>query len=806
MVDSSTLSESSCEEFGDTTSLPSQKTNSPKRICLSDKPSKHDPILRSCALVLYNYSTAYGPGNDIGCSISTMGELNDEKRFKLLTEHFIPNEDYHFPTTTSYGRSRKFQLKWLKKYPGLVYSPFAQGGFCIYCALFSTESEGILVHRPLTNFVKASYLLSLHFESHDGKGKQSHLNAVIAADNFRMVMQGKKESIAQQMSSTLSERICANRLILKSILETIILCGKQNISLRGHRDDASYLDTHYNCGNFQALLDFRANSGDNILKDHFKHMKKNATYRSKTIQNELIDACGEYIRDKILTEIRAAKFFSFSCDEVADCSNEEQLAIVLRFVDQKCDIREEFLSFVKCTSQTTGEDLSKLILETLTSRFNLLMENCRGQTYDGAGNMAGCNKGVATRIQQIYPHAMYTHCSSHILNLCLVKCMEHSMVRNMMNICDRICVFYEYSPKRQGNLEESIDRIIDKECHRKKLKQLCRTRWVERLESFWTFLELYEGIHYSLQSISCEPDKWNSSSLTDAKCLMLAISDFEFIISLVIAQKVLSYTEGITSSLQSKSIDIIAAYKHVNVITESLRDVRRNIEQYNKEWYTLAKELAQKVQVEPKIPRLCKRQLNRHNIPAESPEEYYRKNLSIPFVEHLLSELVTRFSLQQQKAINVLYLVPSNAIVQQESQFYTAMQEVVNLYKDDLPSPMCIQSELHCWYQKWKNDTCIPPCTTLETLKETNAALFPNIHVLLRIICTLQVTSCECERSFSALRRLKTYLRSTMGESRMDGLALMMIHYSMDIDLNKVIDIFALKHPRRMELVDILSS
>ena len=50
---------------------------------------------------------------------------------------------------------------------------------------------------------------------------------------------------------------------------------------------------------------------------------------------------------------------------------------------------------------------------------------------------------------------------------------------------------------------------------------------------------------------------------------MLAISDFEFIISLVIAQKVLSYTEGITSSLQSKSIDIIAAYKHVNVITES---------------------------------------------------------------------------------------------------------------------------------------------------------------------------------------------------------------------------------------------
>ena len=117
MVDSSTLSESSREEFGDTTSLPSQKKIAQKEY---DKPSKHGAILRSCALVFYNYSTAYGPGNDIGCSISTMGELNDEKRFKLLTEHFISNEDYHFPTTTSYGRSRKFQLKWLKKYPGYI--------------------------------------------------------------------------------------------------------------------------------------------------------------------------------------------------------------------------------------------------------------------------------------------------------------------------------------------------------------------------------------------------------------------------------------------------------------------------------------------------------------------------------------------------------------------------------------------------------------------------------------------------------------------------------------------------------------
>ena len=82
-----------------------------------------------------------------------------------------------------------------------------------------------------------------------------------------------------------------------------------------------------------------------------------------------------------------------------------------------------------------GRAITKLILETLQHlyRFNLLMENCQGQTYDGARN---------------------------ITYMFLVKCMEHSMVRNMTNICDRVALFYKYSPKCQCNLEESIAVVI----------------------------------------------------------------------------------------------------------------------------------------------------------------------------------------------------------------------------------------------------------------------------------------------------------------------------------------------------------
>ena len=94
--------------------------------------------------------------------------------------------------------------------------------------------------------------------------------------------------------------------------------------------------------------------------------------------------------------------------------------------------------------------------------------------------------------------------------------------------------------------------------------------------------------------------------------------------------------------------------------------------------------------------------------------------------------------------------------------------------------------------------------TPADSLVFASETIFPNIHCLFRLICTLPVTSCECERSISVLRRLKTYLRSSMGQERLSGLALMHIHYGMELDLDEIINIFARKRPRRMVLSDIL--
>ena len=65
---------------------------------------------------------------------------------------------------------------------------------------------------------------------------------------------------------------------------------------------------------------------------------------------------------------------------------------------------------------------------------------------------------------------------------------------------------------------------------------------------------------------------------------------------------------------------------------------------------------------------------------------------------------------------------------------------------------------------------------------------------------TIPATSCECERSASSLRRLHTYNRACMGQERLSSLALINIHYQVKIDFDEVVNLFASKHPWRLEL------
>jgi len=55
-----------------------------------------------------------------------------------------------------------------------------------------------------------------------------------------------------------------------------------------------------------------------------------------------------------------------------------------------------------------------------------------------------------------------------------------------------------------------------------------------------------------------------------------------------------------------------------------------------------------------------------------------------------------------------------------------------------------------------------------------HADIYPNVYILLTILGTLPVSTATSERSFTTMRRLKTYPRSSIGNERMTGLALLL--------------------------------
>jgi hypothetical protein len=204
-------------------------------------------------------------------------------------------------------------------------------------------------------------------------------------------------------------------------------------------------------------------------------------------------------------------------------------------------------------------------------------------------------------------------------------------------------------------------------------------------------------------------------------------------------------------------------------------------------------------------PRLASRQQHRQNIPAQDCSDYYRLNITIPLLDHLITELSARFdAVSSQHIIEFMRLLPSTNTSSATESDENSLQHVLQLYEDDLPSPATFNAELDLWKQKWNSDS--QKATELNTaekaLEFADIDFYPNIRALLQVMATLPVTSCECERSISMLRLVKSPLRSSMGQDRLNGLAMLYYHRLVDITPEEVVEEFALSHPRRMLLVN----
>ncbi|XP_065667742.1 uncharacterized protein LOC136088029 [Hydra vulgaris] len=293
-----------------------------------------NPILLNCnpcasnqssSLLFYDVSTYYERGRNLSAG------KDDSMLLDLVNKIFIPNLSFVFPVSGE-KKKRSFLHKSLLEYSWLAYSQIKDGAYCIPCTLLGSRIPN---NTTIINFIQKPFK--------------------IWGNATRVYMDHNNNCRLHQMS-----------------MHYNYFSWPQRIAFRGHRDDSKYhpqigetCKDNIGIGNFVELLNFRIEAGDKVLEHHIRSALKNATYISKTAQNELIECCGKTIEEVLIKKIKKSGYFSILCDGASDCSNVEQLSLVIRYIDCDNVICKDFLRFIECKSGTTGLSLAQNIISAI---------------------------------------------------------------------------------------------------------------------------------------------------------------------------------------------------------------------------------------------------------------------------------------------------------------------------------------------------------------------------------------------------------------------------------------------------------
>lgn len=418
------------------------------------------------------------------------------------------------------------------------------------------------------------------------------------------------------------------------------------------------------------------------------------------------------------------------------------------------------------------------------------IEKMRGQGYDGAANMSGKFNGVQARVKERVPTASYVHCKSHQLNLAIVHSSNIPCVRTMMGTVQDIGFAFNYSAKRLLSLQNALenDPIAREQMERRtKLRSLCETRWFSRADALFTFKSAFTAVVSALEILQDNGDDKAGQRLA-------AVQRFEFIIALVVSEHVLSGTVCLTANLQSKQCDLVEAVREAKVVVQMLKNERTDEAVWD-ELFEASRQIAESVGVAPTTPRRVGRQIHRANYPVNDAKTYWKIALYYPFLDHLTSELENRLVKNEDQFL-AQYLIPS---------LLDGLMDEVKIrlheaYRSDIQTQEEFEAEVRRWKVRW---SMVPfdekPATLIDTIDNIPHGLYIQIECIVKIFLTMPVSTATAERSFSAMKRIKTYLRSTMTTDRLSSLAMLHIHREKDIDIPAVIDKFINAKQRRLK-------
>jgi len=658
----------------------------------------------------------------------------------------------------------------------LSYSESTGSIYCVPCLLFENKT-----HFSKVGFSdwKHPKKISYHENSPEHKlcsYKMKELASDSSKINTRLMYQIETEK--KYWISVLT-RVCS---VVKSL-------ASHGLSFRG--DVEKFGSSTSNTGNFIMMMELLAEY-DPLLSEHISKYgnpgKGNTSYLSFSTYEQFIKIMSEKVINTIVDEIKTSKYFSISIDSTPDISHTDQLSFVIRYVLSNGEPIERFIGFLENVGHKS-ENLAESVLSVL-KKYNLDVCYLRGQSYDNAKNMSGIYSGVQARIKQVSPLADFVPCSAHSLNLvgsCAANCCKEA--NNFFLFIQNIFVFFSSSTHRWHKLSHySITTI----------KSLSTTRWSAREDACHSLKKNWSSIKQVLEEL-INDDYEKPFVRSEARGLIRQMNKLETAYMTVFWSDILHTFNKTSLLLQSVNIDISTVVSLYNSLIEYVQQLRSMFNDYEK----LAKTMFNNDDTVPDYEHKSRKR-KKCNDESIEPDAIFngRQNFKINTIYIICDNLIEELKKRRISYDSIIskYLFFLNISEKKTSEVRDGAKKLRKIYKNDLDETF----ENECVHFQSLLKTIKNPPTNIinmcKFIKEKNIeAIFPYVYVALRMFLCTPASNCSTERSFSTLRRIKTYLRSTMSSERLNSLAILNIESSITktIDYSDIITSFASKQSRR---------
>lgn len=727
--------------------------------------------------------------------------ISDELKAKIVEKGsaFFQNMDSNFfPKLKIYGKQRGLSENAFRfvlpsgevcNRSWLLFSPRLEALFCFPCVLFTEAPNNMRSTLSEIGIGFNKFNKTERLKEHE-EGIY-HRKAVLKWKMEEEKLHPERDELRDMLEAELKK--CEERWkeILKRVAATVRFLAKNSLSFRGHREQ---LDEK-NPGNFLSAVKFLAEF-DPVIKSHLENMKPGRVhYLSPTIQNEFIDLMGRQVEGTIVSKIKEARYFSIMVDSTPDAARQEQVSVIIRYVTN-FQIRESFMGYY-LIDKPDAEHYEMLVLEVLSS-LGLDFSYCRGQTYDNAATMSGERSGLQKRLLNRNPKATFLNCDNHSLNLAALHAAEvDPSVLTFFETVHEVFTFFSHSPNRWTKMKTVCKRS---------LKMESTTRWSAREDATVALSSSLTEIMDLLESMAeAGSDEENLETRTKAGNLLSAMQRYDFFAFLAFWCRLLRLINIAQKNFQQPALNIVDAYDELQTLSAFLQDPKER-ENLIQESIKQAEDGSNKYGF-PKTRRIRRTK----RMPGEATQdaglsigEEFRR-VAIQILDRLGMEMKDRFARLKQHVERFGFLLDLKALLQGD--------HTTSEYKDKLMencSNFCAfydELSAKALYDDVMDAKIIFGCKPLpdtsedflKSLAKFGKDVFFSLQVAVQLLLTLSVSVASCERSFSKLKLIKNYLRTTMSQDRLKALAILSVESEIadEVDLNDTIDEFAREKARR---------